>query len=439
VKTRLAFASLAFIGSLYAQEFEFEETKEAAPQEKKFTLPIRGKAVSEVGRQVENRWVFLGPFLGLTLDYQTGWGQIFGESVFRYNASYAIEKDSTYTREGYQFEAIPTELYWRKSFDRVTLTIGKLITVWGKADILPVSDVISARDATKAFFAQPQEARLGQNTIRLDWYLKGHEFQFLVIPYPVFSRYTDRDHPYALIPNVDIHRASSTGREVEAGAQYTAYVAGGAISVFGGHFYNRDPLFKLRASDFSFEARHATYQTTGINANFPIWGFLLKIDTAYQFGRLNQTAIQLPNPACPTSCSAITMPDDAKKADTIGGTIGFDYNTTEYGSFILEYSVSGPAKRDAQLLRDTPLQSIAFGYSKNFIRDTLSFNSFLVTFLRFDNLLFRFNITYKITDVISGYVQYTGVFIASGDPDLRIFDKYDRVDLQLAYAFDLAK
>lgn len=430
--------ALGLVGGLAAQEFEFEETKTASA-EKKFTLPIRGKVVSETGRQIDNRWVFLGPFLGLTLDHQSSWGQIFGESVFRYNASYAIEKDSTYTREGYQFEAIPTELYWRKSFDKVTLTVGKLITVWGKADILPVSDVISARDATKAFFAQPQEARLGQNTIRLDWYLKGHELQFLIIPYPVFSRYTDRDHPYSLIPNVEIHRASSTGRDVEAGAQYTSYVAGGQVSLFAGHFYNRDPLFKLRPVDFSFEAQHATYQTTGINANFPLWGFLWKLDTAYQFGRLNQTAIQLANPTCPTSCPTITMPDDAKKADTWGVTAGLDYNTTRLGSIIFEYSVSAPTKKDPQLLRDSALHSIALGYSKAFLQDTLTFNSFLVTFLRFDNVLFRFNLTYKITDVISGYVQYTGVFIASGDPDLRIFDKYDRVDLQLAYAFDLAQ
>ena len=125
--------------------------------------------------------------------------------------------------------------------------------------------------------------------------------------------------------------------------------------------------------------------------------------------------------------------------DTGGVTVGIDYNTTEYGSFILEYSVTGPLQKDPELLRDNPLQSYAFGYSKNFLRDTLTFNSFVVTFLKYSNILFRFNLTYKITDVISTYVQYTGIFIASGDPDLRIFDKYDRMDFQLSYAFDLAK
>ncbi|HMV36577.1 MAG TPA: hypothetical protein PKD60_11835, partial [Turneriella sp.] len=128
-----------------------------------------------------------------------------------------------------------------------------------------------------------------------------------------------------------------------------------------------------------------------------------------------------------------------KGVDQVGFTVGLDYNTTEYGSFILEYSVAGPTKKDPQLLRDDPLHSYAFGYSKNFVRDTLSFNSFVVTFLKYSNILFRFNVTYKLTDVISAYVQYTGVFIASGDPDLRIFNKYDRFDLQLSYQFDLAK
>jgi hypothetical protein len=90
-------------------------------------------------------------------------------------------------------------------------------------------------------------------------------------------------------------------------------------------------------------------------------------------------------------------------------------------------------------VRDTAMHSYALGWSKNFLRDTLSFNSFAFTFLKYSNLLIRFNLTYKVTDAIGAYVQYTGVVIASGDPDLRIFDKYDRVDLQLSYAFDLAK
>lgn len=92
---KLALASfMVFASVLSAQEFEFEppvaETKpaadefdfeEPAPQksDSKFTLPIRGKAVMELGRQIDNRFVFLGPFTALTLDHQASWGQIYGE------------------------------------------------------------------------------------------------------------------------------------------------------------------------------------------------------------------------------------------------------------------------------------------------------------------------------------------------------------------------
>jgi hypothetical protein len=448
---KLALASfMVFASVLSAQEFEFEppaETKpaadefdfeEPAPQksDSKFTLPVRGKAVMELGRQIDNRFVFLGPFTALTLDHQASWGQIYGEGWARYNAAYRIENDSSYTRNGYEFEALMSELYYRKSFENVSVSVGKIITVWGKADILPVSDVISARDATKAFFAQPQEARIGQNTIRVDWFLPKQEIQLIFIPYPVFTRYTDRDHPYSLIPGVEIHRASAYGREVEGGAQYTAYFGGGAVSLFAGRFYNRDPLFRINPENFRFEAQHSPYNTTGFSANFPFAGLLLKAEGAYQFGRLNQTVVQLPNPE---TGELVSMPADVKKADVVGGTLGLDYNTTAYGSVILEYSVSAPTQRDPTLVRDTAMHSYALGWSKNFLRDTLSFNSFAFTFLKYSNLLIRFNLTYKVTDAIGAYVQYTGVVIASGDPDLRIFDKYDRVDLQLSYAFDLAK
>ena len=111
---------LAIATAIPAQEFDFEETKEAVSEDKKKTsfpkLPFRGKVSAEFGRQIDNRWVFLGPFFGLTLDQQTSWGQIYGEAAFRYNAAYAVEKDSTYTREGYQFEAILAELYLEKIF-----------------------------------------------------------------------------------------------------------------------------------------------------------------------------------------------------------------------------------------------------------------------------------------------------------------------------------
>ena len=99
---KLALASfMVFASVLSAQEFEFEppaETKpatedfdfeEPAPQksDSKFTLPIRGKAVMELGRQIDNRFVFLGPFTALTLDHQASWGQIYGEGWARYNAA----------------------------------------------------------------------------------------------------------------------------------------------------------------------------------------------------------------------------------------------------------------------------------------------------------------------------------------------------------------
>jgi hypothetical protein len=283
---KLALASfMVFASVLSAQEFEFEppaETKpaadefdfeEPAPQksDSKFTLPVRGKAVMELGRQIDNRFVFLGPFTALTLDHQASWGQIYGEGWARYNAAYRIENDSSYTRNGYEFEALMSELYYRKSFENVSVSVGKIITVWGKADILPVSDVISARDATKAFFAQPQEARIGQNTIRVDWFLPKQEIQLIFIPYPVFTRYTDRDHPYSLIPGVEIHRASDIGREVEGGAQYTAYIGGGAQSLCS-------PVVSTIATRCfastrrTFVSRRSIRRTTpqAFSANFPL-------------------------------------------------------------------------------------------------------------------------------------------------------------------------
>ena len=44
------------------------------------------------------------------------------------------------------------------------------------------------------------------------------------------------------------------------------------------------------------QAQHSPYNTAGFSANFPFAGLLLKAEGAYQFGRLNQTVVQLPNP-----------------------------------------------------------------------------------------------------------------------------------------------
>jgi len=67
-------------------------------------------------------------------------------------------------------------------FDNFDLRIGKQQIIWGKADGVFITDVISPRDLSEFILPEFEEIRIGTNAVKFDYYLGNSTFEAVWIP-----------------------------------------------------------------------------------------------------------------------------------------------------------------------------------------------------------------------------------------------------------------
>lgn len=393
-------------------DFSFDEPAES----KTGGLPIRGKLAIDLGYQFDSpkRWQTIGPATQLIVDWNGEAGQLYSEMTARYNHAYQLESDSQNTIDEYRITSSVRELYWKRAFGDYTLTLGRAIVAWGKADLLPVIDVISPSDSSSLLFAKPEELRLGQDLIKLDWYRGSSEFNFIYTPRARYNLITDHGHPYSMtLPTVS---DSIEDNASEWAMRWTTVDDRLEYAVIAGDLSQRAPL--IVGSELSY-VKSNMLGANIIYSNSPfLWKseFLLIKNSPYQ--RPDYSGYEL--------------------IDTLKGTLGFDYANSQYGNWTVEYGGALTASKPP-----TPLLGGSFGvfginWSKQFMRDDLTINTTLMLVGGTDNRLLRIGGSYKLDDDWSLVSQLSLINADSSEPFYQAMSGFDRFDLSLEYGFDLS-
>lgn len=77
------------------------------------------------------------------------------------------------------------EAYLDAFFDKMDLRLGKQQIIWGKADGVFITDIISPKNLNEFLLPDFDEIRMGVNALKADYYLGDHTVEFVWIP--VFS------------------------------------------------------------------------------------------------------------------------------------------------------------------------------------------------------------------------------------------------------------
>lgn len=438
---------------VYSQDdFDFGDSSDSAQAEKKdenpgvekskSTFSLRGSISAESSFQMDPfRWIRLGPALHLILDFPNNVINIYSEATGRINPAYYIEDDSKEVKDNYTAEVILRELYFQKSVSFLTITIGNKMIVWSESDILPVVDLVSAADMTESLFANPEEARLGQNIIGLDFFFTAFELNLVFSPYPLFNRITDNGHPYSLIPGAQINNDPENRTPEYAGRlKFTSGKI--ALSFAGGNVHNRLPLFSLNEDLVSLDPVYKTSFFTGIGGTLALDPFLLKLEARYSFKKPFQQTVVIP--FCDANgCSDMTIPDGTYREDEMAYTLGFDFNAGKIGFFILEASIILP-----EMYFDSPENLswlAALGWSKSLFRDQLDLSVFLIAADAIENIILRASAKWTIIDNLSVSAQYTGIWMNGSTGNsaesqyYESLEDFDRFDLIVRYHFALGK
>ncbi len=427
----LVVQALLFPWDVLAQaDFDFQEFAEDTriEGEKRLSIPLSGRASVEGAYQVgePKRWILSGLSLNLIFDSHHGkWGQIYFEGYGRFNLAYRIEDDTTRTRDDYELEGVLREFFWKNNFGRLTLAGGKIIDDRTVMDILQVVDKTSAINRSDFFFADPEEVKLGQNMIRLEYFFENDAYAGLnFVPYPAFDRVTDFDHPYSLVKDRYLVRKDDT-RDVEGSLYAQKAFSKASFSWYVGRFNNRTPILKAQlSSPDDVLGLYAPYWSIGGSITAALEPLLLKFEAAYNFDRPLQSQFQ-------------GLPAGSVRHDESEFALGVDYNSGDYGMFTVEFFAAVPLANDDKLAMNRPVFWGALSWSDSYCNDKL--NPMLVTYFleSIENMVNRFQVEYYFTDTFSIIAKYTRFQIASRTEDYGFLKGYDRVDISLNFDFSL--
>ena len=399
-------------------DFSFTEpTEEPFIADSPMEIPLRGKIAFDLGYQFGSpkRWQTVGPSAQLIFDWSGEVGQIYSELTTRYNRAYKLESDPQTTIDKYQISSNVRELYWKRALGQYSVTVGRTIVAWGKADLLPVIDVVSPSDSSSLLFAKVEELRLGQDLIKIDRYSGNSELNLIYTPSARHNLITDFGHPYStMLPNVsdDIEDDES-----EWGIRWTTIDDRLEYGIIAGDFSLRDPLV------VGTELTYVKSTMMGGNVIYSRAPFLWKGEFIF----INDSPYQRANLS------------GYDPIDTLKATVGFDYASSSYGSWIVEYSGALTSSPPPTPLLGGSTGLIGISWGEQYLRDELSISVAVMLVGGTDNRLLRVGGSYKLDDEWTLTSQLTIINADSSEPLYQVMSGFDRLDLSMEYGFDLSQ
>ena len=405
-------------------EFDFGDESEV---ELESSSPVRFKVGLELGQQIGNpeRQMMEGLSVQGIFDWASDWGQVYGEGTGSYNRAWASEDDHQDIIEEYEVERVLRELYWKKSYGDFTLTLGQGIVVWGKGDFLSVLDLVSPQDLSRSFFAKPEDSRLGQNLVRVQYWTGGQSLELILIPKPSMNRIPEPGHPYSPEQWPGLGSREPGSDDYEIGARLALDDGDLAVAMIGGRFHNRNPLVKTESPQISYKTWQA-FSAFGLASTVAVSPWLLKsellVTKDYPWQKYDsQTGFSI------------------ELRETAMVMVGLDYNHQEYGLFIVEANMIGLADDPPEHRVDTDevegQSSVAMSWNRSFLQDLLSLDLALIYLDHSSQNINRGGFSWELRDNLTVTGSLTRINAPDQSQDLYGFRGFDRVDMGLYYFF----
>jgi hypothetical protein len=409
-----------------ADEFDFGVDMEPVGAEADPVSPLSGWLRLLGSRQVDGteRWIDLGAGAGLRLDLSTSAGQLYGDFNLRFNVAYRLEKDSDDLRRRYEVEPWLRELFWRRAFGPLTLTLGDVMTPWGVVDLLPIIDRLSVTDHGRAFFEDPEDIYSGQLTLKADLYFDAHRLSIAVVPYPLFDRVRDADHPYSLTSGQRLEPAERDWSP-ELAARYHLSADWGSVALAGGYVHNREPILRAELNqlgEVSLHGEHQHYGYVGCTASLPIAPFLFKLELTYDHKRPAQSAARF-------------LMEPLGRVSRASAVVGVDVNLGYWGTLVAEAQGQYPIEPGERLALRRPSARIAVAWNASFRNDNLDLSTTLIWLESLANVVARLEVAYDATNELRLAAKLIGFFINDRLTRYGRLGAYDRIDLSAEYSF----
>ncbi len=328
------------------------------------------------------------------------------------------------------------EAYMDLYFDKMDLRIGKQQIIWGKADGVFITDIVSPKDMSEFLLPDFSEIRLGITSLKADYYLGDNTFELVWVPSFTPTIMPDENsiwRPKMSFPVNPIWDFSK--KEVEKNldnseifGKFSAMTSAIDFEFMGAYMWDDDPAMHIKPtidptthqiSSLTITPQHHRLSVAGGSFSTTLGAFVIRGEGAYYFGKYFSTDNLMKN-------------DGLLEKDYLHYLIGIDTNLGDI-KLSSQFVQQAILDYDDSIENDEFDNTVTFLASETFFHETLRTELFSYIGLNDEDALIRPKLVYNFAD---GFDITFGANIFTGDKGK--FGQYDDNDMiftKIKYSF----
>ena len=351
------------------------------------------------------------------LDFGKGDVALYVNPVFNYNA---LNDNLDITlRQAYM------DIY----FDNFDLRIGKQQIIWGKADGVFITDIISPRDLSEFILPDFDEIRLGIDAIKFDYYLGNSTFETVWIPTFQSTIIPDKNSIWApampdfpMSVNYDYSNADVENKlsESEIALKYSYLGSAIDFELMAAYMWDDNPAMHIypQPDTLIIKPEYHRLPLVGTSFSKAVGGAVVRGETAYYFDKR-------------FSVEDFSV-NGIKEKDYLHYLVGYDHNWFGVNvsfQFIQEYIMD----YEEDIRNDEFSNTMTFLASKTFINETLELSLFSYYGINDNDALLRPKLSYDFSD---GFNVLLGTDIFIGEEgNFGQYNDNDMVYMKVRYDY----
>ncbi len=373
-------------------------------------------------------------FVILQNTFNLNFEKSFDNSAFKVNPMiYHDESDSITFRL--------REAYLDLYFENFDLRIGKQQIVWGKADGVFITDIVSPKNLFQFLLPEFDEIRIGVVGAKLDYYIGDNTFEVVWLPVFTPTEYASNNSVWSITPAFSMtptfdyskQNISSSLENSEIFVKYSALTEYVDFEIMGGYMWDDDPTMVNKliptgggpiAMNLIITPEHKRLSLAGGSFSTTLGPLVLRGEGAYYFGKyFNTTNLKVNN--------------GLAEKDYIHYMIGTDFSLLDINfsmqfiqKIILDYDTT---IKPTPLFNDEYNNMMTFLARYSMLNETLDLELFSYYDFEFDDALIRPRVLYDYSDSIN--LQFGANIFTGTQGQFGQFNKNDMVYGKIIYSF----
>ncbi len=297
------------------------------------------------------------------------------------------------------------EAYFDYSADSWSLRAGRQLVIWGSADGMRITDLVSPMDLTEFLARDYDDIRMPVEALKFQYFKDEMKLELVFVPvFKSFILPMNPKNPWAMsmpIPQgmqVNVladNKPKMNLKNSEFGGRLTFNLSGIDFSLAGLHTFNKMPVFSKNIQLPVINLQPEYHRMTFVGGDFskPLSEFVVRGETAFNFNKMLETKL------------------DLEKHNSWNALVGVDWYAPNEWMLSMQVANEMIMGYNSELVAEKNATLLTFSVSKTLLNTTLKLSDFIYTDLNTGGFFNRFSADYSLTDqihLLAGYDHFQG-------------------------------